>query len=131
MAILSKGITLGYKGAEASDYTLLTNLQEIPEISNGSPNKVEVTTLADGVKKYISGLLDGSQDMAFKFIHEKAQFETLAGMAGETFSWQVTLPDGITATFEGVPAVGFDAASPDNAITYTLTVIVESEIVFA
>ena len=129
--ILTKGITLSYKGADASDYTVLENLQEIPEIGNGAPEKVEVTTLTDGVKKYIAGLGDSGQDLVFKFLYVKEQFEALIGMAGETFSWKVSMPDGIAATFEGVPAVKFDSASPNNALTYSLTVIVESEIAFA
>lgn len=129
--ILTKDITLGYKGASESDYTVLTNLQEVPEIGNGAPEKVEVTVLTDNVKKYIAGLGDSGQDLAFKFLYEKEQMQALIGMAGETFSWQVSMPDGVTATFDGVPAVKFDSASPNNAITYTLTIIVESEILFA
>lgn len=41
------------------------------------------------------------------------------------------MPDGIKATFTGTPSVRFDAATPNSALTYTLTVLVESEIVFA
>lgn len=129
--ILTKGITLGYKDAEASDFTVLTNLQEIPEIGNGTPEKIEVTVLTDNVKKYIAGLGDSGQDLAFKFLYEKTQFQSLIEMAGETYTWQVSMPDEVTATFTGVPAVKYDAASPNNAITYTLTIVVESEITFA
>jgi hypothetical protein len=131
MAILTKDITLGYKAADGSEYTVLTNLQEVPEIGNGAPEKIEVTVLTDNVKKYIAGLGDSGQDLSFKFIYVKEQMQTLIDMAGETFSWQVSMPDGVTATFDGVPAVKFDSASPNNAITYTLTIVVESEILFA
>ena len=129
--ILTKNITLGYKAASGSEFTVLTNLQEVPEIGNGTPEKIEVTVLTDNVKKYIAGLGDSGQDLAFKFLYEKEQMQTLIGMAGETFTWQVSMPDGVTASFEGVPAVRFDAASPNNAVTYTLTIVVESEITFA
>ena len=129
MAILTKGISLSYKLA-SGEYIELTNLQEIPEIGNGAPEKVEVTTLADSAKTYIAGLSDSGQDLAFKFLYEKEQFETLIGI-DESCSWKLSMPDGISATFDGTPSVKFDGASPNNAITYTLNVIVESMIEFA
>jgi hypothetical protein len=129
--ILTKGITLGYRtGDNQVAYSILTNLQEIPEIGNGAPEKIETTTLADNVKTYIAGLGDSGQELAFKFLYEKTQFETLIGLTSSC-GWQVSMPDGVTATFNGTPSVKFDAASPNNALTYTLTVIVESEIEFA
>lgn len=128
--VLTKGITLSYKAGSASDYTVLTNLQEIPEIGNGAPEKIEVTVLTDEAKKYIAGLGDSGQDLAFKFLYEKAQFETLMAL-DSSCEWKVSMPDGIAATFTGMPSVRFDSASPNNALTYTLTVIVESTIAFA
>lgn len=126
--ILTKGITLSYKGA-TGEFTVLTNLQEIPEIGNGAREKVETTTLTDNVKTYIAGLGDSGQDLAFKFLYEKEQFQALAEIT-ETQDWKVSMPDAVAATFSGTPSVKFDAASPNNALTYTLTVTVESEIVF-
>lgn len=127
--ILTKGITLSYK-AEGGALKVLTNLQEIPEIGNGAREKVETTTLADDNKQYIAGLGDSGQDLAFKFLYEKAQFEELLALT-ETCDWEVAMPDGIKATFKGTPSVKFDGASPNNAITYTLNVLVESSIAFA
>ena len=126
--ILTKGITLSYS-TEGTTYTQLTNLMEIPEIGNGAPEKIETTTLADNVKTYTAGLGDSGQDLGFKFLYEKTQFETLLAMT-ESCKWQVAMPDGVKATFDGMPSVRFDAASPNNALTYTLTIIVESEILF-
>lgn len=128
--VLTKGITLSYKAGSAGEYTVLTNLQEIPEIGNGAPEKIEVTVLTDEAKKYIAGLGDSGQDLAFKFLYEKAQFETLMAL-DSSCEWKVSMPDGIAATFTGMPSVRFDSASPNNALTYTLTVIVESTIAFA
>lgn len=125
--ILTKGITLSYGAAES--YTVLTNLMEIPEIGNGAPEKIETTVLTDNVKTYTAGLGDSGQDLAFKFLYEKEQFETLLAMT-ESTGWKVSMPDGVNATFQGMPSVKFDSASPNNALTYTLTIIVESEITF-
>lgn len=127
--ILTKGIKLSYAASEGS-FVELTNLMEIPEIGNGAPEKIEVTTLADNVKTYIAGLGDSGQELGFKFLYEKEQFQTLLAMT-ESCEWKVEMPDGVAATFDGTPSVKFDGASPNNALTYTLTVIVESEIIFA
>ena len=128
--ILSKDIKLSYKATGGTGFTELTNLQEIPEIGNGAPEKIEVTVLSDGAKKYIAGLTDSGQELAFKFLHEEAQFKTLAGLTGSQ-EWKVELPDGVTATFSGVPSVKMGSAGTNAALTYTLTVTVESEIAFA
>ena len=128
--LLTKGIKLSYAAKGTSEYTELTNLQEIPEIGNGAPEKIEVTVLTDDAKKYIAGLGDSGQDLAFKFLYEKAQFEDLIGL-DTTHSWKVEMPDGVSATFDATPSVKFDSASPNNAITYTLTLLVESVIAFA
>lgn len=127
--ILTKGITLSYKGS-TGEFAVLTNLQEIPEIGNGAREKVETTTLTDNVKTYIAGLGDSGQDLGFKFLYEQEQFQELAAIE-DTKTWMVSMPDGVSATFDGTPSVKFDAASPNNALTYTLTVTVESEITFA
>lgn len=128
--LLTKGITLSYKGGEGGTYSVLTNLQEVPEIGNTAPEKIDVTVLSDDVKKSIAGLQDSSQDLAFKFLYEKAQFDKLVKLAG-TQDWKVSLPDDTTCTFSGTPSIKMDSASVNNAITYTLTVSVESAMVFA
>ncbi len=127
--ILTKGITLGYKAADGSEYTVLTNLMEIPEIGNGTPEKIDVTVLTDNVKKSIAGLGDSAQDLAFKFLYEKEQFTALMALSG-SYSWQVSMPDGVTATFDATPGVRYDSAAPNAALTYTLNLVVESEIEF-
>ena len=126
--ILTKGITLSYS-TTGTDFTVLTNLQEIPEIGNGEKEMIDVTVLSDDVKKSIAGLGDSSQTLSFKFLYEKTQFETLMAM-NSSMKWKVTMPDGVTASFDGTPAVRFDSASPNNALTYTLAVGVESKIEF-
>lgn len=127
--ILTKGITLSYS-TTGTDYTVLTNLQEIPEIGNGEKEMIDVTVLTDDVKKSIAGLGDSAQTLAFKFLYVKAQFETLMAMT-TSCKWKVTMPDGVAATFDGTPAVKFDSAAPNAALTYTLSIGVESKIEFS
>ena len=128
--ILTKGIKLSYKtSSSGSTYTELTNLMEIPEIGNGEKEMVDVTVLTDDVKKSIAGLGDSAQTLAFKFLYVKEQFNTLAAMTNST-DWKVEMPDGVNATFTGTPSVKFDSAAPNAAITYTLSIGVESKITF-
>ena len=127
--ILTKGIKLYYKASSGSTYTELTNLQEIPEIGNEIKEMVDVTVLTDDVKKSIAGLGDSAQTLAFKFLYVKEQFNTLAAMTDST-DWKVEMPDGVNATFTGTPSVKFDSAAPNAAITYTLSIGVESKITF-
>lgn len=128
--ILTKGIKLSYKtSSSGSTYTELTNLMEIPEIGNGEKEMIDVTVLTDDVKKSIAGLGDSAQTLAFKFLYVKEQFNTLAAL-DSSIDWKVEMPDGVNATFTGTPAVKFDSAAPNAALTYTLSIGVESKITF-
>lgn len=128
---LSKGIKLSYKSVGDSNYTELTNLQEIPELGNNAKEKVDVTVLSDSAKKSIDGLSDTAQDLSFKFLYDKEQFTTLAALTTST-DWQVELPlEGNTATFSGTPSVKLDSAGVGAALTYTLTISVNTVIAFA
>ena len=129
--ILTKGIALSYKNG-GSNYTVLTNLMEIPEIGNGEKEMIDVTVLTDEVKKSIAGLGDSAQTLGFKFLYEQEQFQTLAAM-NTSMEWKVSMPGeaAIAATFTATPAVRFDSAAPNAALTYTLNLSVESAITFA
>lgn len=127
--ILSKGITLGYKAAGGGEYKTLTNLQEIAELGNNAPEKIDVTVLSDEAKKSIAGLTDTAQDLAFKFLYEKEQFAELSAL-DESTEWRVTLPDSTTATFTATPSVKIAGVGVSAPITYTLNLSVESLIVF-
>ena len=128
---LSRGIKLSYKSNGGSTFTELTNLQEIPELGNNAKEKVDVTVLSDSAKKSIDGLSDTAQDLSFKFLYDKEQFTTLAALTSST-DWQVELPsEGNTATFSGTPSVKLDSVGVGAALTYTLTISVNTVITFA
>ena len=126
--ILTKGIKVYYK-TSGETYTELTNLIDLPEIGNGEKEMIDVTVLTDDVKKSIAGLGDSAQTLAFKFLYVKDQFTTLIGMT-DSCGWKVEMPDGVNATFTGTPSVKFNSASPNAALTYTLSIGVESAITF-
>ena len=133
MAILSKVITLSYKANSAAEYIVLTNLQEIPDLGNNAPDKIDITVLSDNAKKSMAGLQDSSQDLAFKFIYEAEQFSALSALdSNVSINWKVALPDNCgTATFTGTPSVKLSGAGVNAALSYVLTVSVDSLITFA
>lgn len=128
--ITSDVVSVVSGGAGAGAWTDLTNLQEIAELGNNAREKIDVTTLDDDEKKYIDGLSDTAQDLAFKFLYDKEQFAKLAAMEG-VHEWRVTLPDGATATFNASPSVKIAGAGVSAGIFYTLTLSLTSKVVFA
>lgn len=127
MAVISKGITLSYGTGE--NFTELTNLQEIPELG-GDVEAIEITTLADSAHTYTDGIKNYGDSLAFKFLYEQAQFTTLNGLA-ESVNWKVELPDGATCTFGGTCSVKLDGVGVNAALTYTLSIKPNSEMLWA
>ena len=127
--MISKGIKLSYADLEGSDFTALTNLQEIPEL-NGDTEAVEITTLADVAHMYEDGIKNYGDRLAFKFLYEKEQFNTLNAFAGDK-KWKVELPDGNACTFNGSSSVKLDGVGVNAALTYSLNIKPKSEMGWA
>ena len=123
MATISKGITL-----KIGD-KLLTNLQEIPELG-GAAESIEITTLADAAHMYTDGIKNYGDSLTFKFLYEKEQFTALNALSGSQ-NCVVSLPDGATCTFSGTCSVKLDGAGINAALTYTLSVKPDSEMIWA
>ena len=129
--ILTKGITLSYK-KEGSTYAVIANLQECPELG-GTAENVEVTTLADGNKKYIKGIKDFGE-LAFKFLYDNSGAESnqriVRGLeeAGNAVEWKVTFPDNTTFAFSGEVTTAIDSAAVNAALTFTATITLNSDI---
>ena len=123
MAVISKGITL-YHGDKA-----LTNLQEIPDLG-GEAEAIEITTLADSAHVYTDGILNYGDSLGFKFLYEKAQFIELSALENSE-SWKVELPDSTTCSFTGTASVKLDSIGVNSALTYTLHIKPDSEMVWA
>ena len=128
MAVISKGIELSYKAKGGSAFTKLTNLQEIPELG-GDTEAIEITTLADAAHMYTNGIKNYGDSLAFKFLYETEQFETLTALA-EVSEWQVSLPDGTTCGFSGTSSVKLDGVGVNAALTYTLNIKPNSEMIW-
>lgn len=123
MAVISKGITLAY------GENVLTNLQEIPELG-GDTEAIEITTLADAAHMYTEGIKNYGDSLAFKFLYEDEQFTELQALEGSQ-AWKVTLPDGTTCAFGGTSSVKLDGVGVNAALTYTLSIKPNTEMVWA
>ena len=123
MAVISKGIKLFYGETE------LTNLMEIPELG-GESEAIEITTLADAAHMYTDGLLNYGDSLAFKFLYEKEQFAQLAALEGSQ-AWKVELPDTTKCSFGGACSVKLDGVGTNAALTYTLSIKPDSEMIWA
>lgn len=130
--ILSKDTTLSVKKDGATDYTVIPDLMEVPELG-GDPEKVEVTTLADGVKKYIPGVKDLG-DLAFKFLYDNSgpdsNYRILRSIqeSGQSAEFKVEYPDGTGHVFTAYVNVKMDAAAVNGVLTFTASMSLQSEI---
>lgn len=127
--LLSKDIKLSYKDGAA--FVELPDLQEIPDLG-AAPEKVEVTTLADGARRYINGIKDYG-DLAFTFLYggeATDSFRILRGLEedGTVQEWQVELADGTLFAFDGFPSVALAGAGVNAAMTFTLNISLQSDI---
>ena len=128
MAVISKGIKLSYK-TSGETYAELTNLQEIPELG-GDAEAIEITTLGDAAHMYTDGILNYGDSLAFIFLYEKAQFNTLQGLEGSQ-DWKVSLPDNSTCSFSGTCSVKLAGVGVNAALTYTLSIKPNSAMTWA
>lgn len=122
MATISYGIKL-YRNE-----TELTNLQEIPELG-GDAEAIEITCLGDPAHMYTDGIKNYGDAVAFKFLYEAEQFNALQTSDDED-AWKVELPDGVTCSFTGKCSVKLDGVGVNAALTYTLSVKPNSEMVW-
>lgn len=123
MAEISKGIKLFHGDVE------LTDLQEIPDLG-GEVEAIEITTLADGAHKYTDGLKNYGDSLDFKFLYNGEQFSTLNALK-DSQEWKVELPDGATCSFSGSCGVRLDGVGIAAALTYTLSIKPDSEMLWA
>ena len=126
--LLSKGISMT---AGASP---LPNLQSTPEMG-GTPEKVDVTTLADAERKYINGIKDYG-DLEFIFLYdadqEESSFKTLKALEGKPDTeYVLTMPDSSTFTFQADVSIRMSAAEVNGALTFVASLALQSDVEFA
>lgn len=132
--ILTKNTNLSYKQGELW-IELGADLQEFPDLG-AAAEQVEVTTLADSNRRYINGIKDfGTLDFTFLYdgASEDSAFKKLHALevAGNPVDFKVALPDGITVTFSGFVSVTIAGGAVNDAMTFTLSINLNSDLVIA
>jgi len=121
-----------YKGGVTGG-TLLPNLQSTPDIG-GTPEKIDVTTLADNVRMYIDGVKDYG-DLEFVFLYDGDQedssaWSTLKASENTTATYTVQLPDGTTFAFDAIVSCRLNAAEVNAALTFTASFSLQSDVTY-
>lgn len=120
-----------YKNGDA-DFTELEYLMEVPEFG-GTPEKIDVTVLSDKTKRYVSGINDLG-DLVFKFLYdnstETSNYRVLKALADNntTATFKLEYPDGTSHQFDAVAAVKMDAGAINGALTFSATMMLQSDI---
>ncbi len=121
-----------YKNGVEAEFSELEYLMEVPEFG-GSPEKIDVTVLSDKVKKFVPGIVDLG-DLVFKFLYDNSgdtsNYRILKGLEenGTTTTFKIEYPDGTAHQFDAVPAVKMDAGTVNGALTFSATMILQSDI---
>ena len=108
-------------------------LMEVPEFG-GTPEKIDVTSLSDTTKSYITGIKDYG-DLVFKFLYDnssdKANYRVLKKYETNNTAAEFTLvyPDGTGHQFTATPAVKMDAGAINGALTFSCTLTLQGEII--
>lgn len=130
--MLANGATLKVKKKSESSYKDLPGLKELPDIGV-DPEKVDNTCLTDSVKQYENGIGDAG-DMAYIFKYDNSSADSSYRIlraieeSGETASFQETLKDGTTTTFDAQVAVKRKGAGVNGAMEFTLSLSLQSAI---
>lgn len=127
----ANGTKISHKVGAA--YVEIPMLMEVPEFG-GTPEKIDVTALADKSKNFLNGIKDYG-DLVFKFIYDNTtasgNFRILKGYetAGTAADFQLTYPDGTGHQFKAIPAVKMDAGTVNGALTFSCTMTLMSDVV--
>lgn len=131
--LLSKGITLGYKASGANGtYTNIPDLQEIPDLG-GTPEQVDVTTLADSNYHYIAGIKD-FDSLTFVFLYDNdeatSNYRIVRGLeeSGLEYDWEIEFPDGTKFDFSGTVSTAIVGAGVNAALQFNATITMNSDL---
>lgn len=130
--MLANGAKLGFKKKDASAYTDLPGLKEIPEMGI-EPEKVENTCLTDKNKQYENGIGDAG-DLTYKFKYDNSKADSPyrvmreAQDTGEVLSFQETLIDGTVTEYDGQVSVKRTGGGVNGVIEFNLAIALQSDL---
>ena len=121
------GITVSVGGK------IIDGVTDIPALG-ATPEKIDVTTLADESRQYIQGIKDFG-DLEFTVLYSsdsEANYAYLATLKEEQNTPVIiTLKDGSNFSFEGQISVAMNEVAVNAALAFTMSVALSSEIEFS
>jgi len=134
IGLSTKETKLSYRAGitGVGNFTEIAGLMEVPELG-GDPEQIDVTTLSDEVRKYIPGVRDLGE-LAFNFLYDNSEndsnFRVLKRLqeGNSVDTYKVEYPDGTTHEFNAFVSVKMDAAAINEALTFTATFSLQSDI---
>ena len=128
MALLSKGVEVKIGELDLSRF-----VTELPELSNGERETVEVTTLNDDVRKYINGILGGAETVEFEMIYDNTTFMALVALEeankNDNKATIKFTEDNLKFAFDCGVAVVYGASAINESRKMTVRLTVASKIV--
>ena len=106
----------------------VSGLTDIPDMG-ATPEKLDVTTLADASRQYIEGIKDYG-DLEFTFVYESGadgNYAQLNDLDGQQ-DCVVTFPDGSKFSFRGEISLRIVGVGVNAVITFVMAVALCSEI---
>ena len=106
----------------------VSGLTDIPDMG-ATPEKLDVTTLADASRQYIEGIKDYG-DLEFTFIYESGadgNYAKLNDLEGQQ-DCVVTFPDGSKFSFRGEISLRIVGVGVNAVITFVMAVALSSDI---
>lgn len=110
----------------------VSGLTDIPDMG-ATPEKLDVTTLADDCRQYINGVKDFG-DLEFTFIYESgtdgnyAKLNDLVGKGPQDCVVRFPGENGATFTFSGEISLRIIGVGVNAVITFAMSVALQSEI---
>ena len=114
----------------------LIDLLSTPDLGVGDAEKIEVTNLQDGTRRYINGIKDVGDSLEFEFNYTVDTYDILKKIedSKEIYTYKVVLPgennveDGLCFEFEAALSVKIAGAAVGEQIKMTINLTPYSEI---
>lgn len=108
----------------------LIDLLSTPDLGIGDPEKVEVTNLQDGTRRYINGLKDVGDSLEFEFNYTTDGYGKLKEIeeSKEIYIYKVVLPDELCFEFEAALSTKITGAAVGEQIKMTINLTPYSSI---
>lgn len=128
-----KHASIGIK-LSVGDYADVSGLTDIPDMG-ATPEKLDVTTLADEYRHYIGGVKDFG-DLEFTFIYESgadgnyAKLAAIEANKAQDVACVVEFPDGSKFEFPGEISLRIVGVGVNAVITFVMAVALSGDIVY-